>query len=61
MDGGGVMAPLARTGEPSLVSMLLVSLTLPGLDKGVISARRIEESGLGVLGVTISDIVGDSR
>ena len=52
------MVPLARTGEPSLVSMLLVSLTPPGLDGGVVSARRIEDSGLGVVGVTISDIVG---
>ena len=52
------MVPLARTGEPSLVSILLVSLTPPGLDRGVVSARRIEDSGLGVLGVTISDIVG---
>lgn len=58
MDGGGVMVPLARTGEPSLVSMLLVSLTPPGLDRGVVSARRIEDSGPGVLGVIISDIVG---
>ena len=55
------MVPLVRTGEPSLVSMLPASLTPPGLDKGVVSAWRIEESGLGVLGVTISDIVGDSR
>ena len=61
MDGGGVIVPLARTGELSLVSMLVVSLTPPGLDKGVVSARRIEASGLGVLGVTISDIMGGSR
>ena len=55
------MVPLARTGEPSLASMLLVSLTPPGLDRGEVSARRIGDAGLGVLGVTISDIVGGSR
>ena len=55
------MAPLARTGEPSLVSMLPLSLMPPGLDRGVVSARRMEDSSLGVLGVIISDIVGDSR
>lgn len=51
------MVLVARTGEPSL-GRLLASLEPPGLDRGVASPWRIADSGLGVGGVAISDMLG---
>lgn len=55
--GGGVMAPVARTGEPSLGRLLLRSLVPLGLDRGVVLPGRIADSSMGVRGVVISDML----
>lgn len=57
VEGGGVIVLVARTGEPSL-GRLLASLGPLGLDWGVASPRRIADSGMGVRGVVISDMLG---
>ena len=49
------MAP-ARAGEPSMLSLLLLSLVRTGLVEGLDPLRRSDESGLGVCGVAESDI-----
>jgi len=57
VDGGGVIAPMSRTGEPSLVPTLVMSLVVVGLDKGVVSLRRIAWSDSGVCGALSSDML----
>jgi len=57
VDGGGVIAPVSGTGEPSLAEFLLVSLVEVGLDEGVVSPRCIAWSDFGVRGAMSSDML----
>ena len=59
VDGGGVMAPVSRTGEPSRSLDLLPSLVMEGFWGGDVLSWRIAWPGLGVRGVLSSDILGN--
>ncbi len=57
VDGGGVIAPMSGTGEPSLAPTLTVSLVAVGLENGTASLRCIAWSGSGVRGALSSDMM----
>lgn len=57
VDGGGVIASVSGTGEPSLALTSVVSLVAIGHDKGVVSLRCIAWSDLGVRGAVSSDML----